>query len=509
MILFILFITGLLYVTSFFIPEIKNKKASTLFGSAHFKSKSKSMLSTDHNGIAIGDSRLSLEVSYMHAILLAPTGQGKTTRLVLPSLISHLHDCKSNILLIDVKSEMTQMLSPVYEKNGYKVLTLDFDNPSSSFGYNPLAQCKTEDDIKQLAHDLYAISTSKSKASEAIWAIGAKKLISIGLSCILNAPDPKLHTIDALIKLLSMLENGTLKAEYFVRTNAPDEDVWERFQSFQNLETKIKLGYTASAQASLDIWDLKSIRHLTSFDTFPLDKLRKEKVAIFLKLRTGTSSKYGAFLSLFFTQLFRHLLNTPLSKNDRPLFLYLEEFQNIKRIPMFEKSIALLRSKKVSVTCITQNISAIDYVYGKEISNTILANTNTLIALPGIREERTLAYLEKLMGHKTEEFYVSGRLQLSRRSLMTQSEIRRMNHCLLIHGNNQPEKFSPIPIYKNQELMDKAGLVSIDGEIRYKDPNYTPKNINTLPPYEPVTIKKMLEPEKEEIREKLTEILSE
>ena len=509
MIVIILLAIVVLYLGSFFVPNLKEKTKSTRYGSAYFREDS--ILSEKNRGFTIDGVRsLSVKKSYRHGFLVAPTGSGKTTQILLPSMINHALNGNANVIIVDPKAELTPLLTPVYEKNGYKVLCLDFENPLKSLGYNPLnkQQCKTEDDVKQLAHDLFSISTSNARNSEAIWSVGAKKILSVLINCILNLEDTKLHTLDTLIQVLGFLEDGSPKGEYFVKTNSPNERVWQQFLSFKNSELKIKLGFLASAFTIIDAFDTEKIRHLTSHNTFPFEELRTEKLAIFLKLQD--SSKYSSFLSLFFTQLFRFLLNTPLCAGDRDFFIYLEELPAIKRINLLHNSVALLRSKKVAIMSVTQNLSALDRIYGKENTNTLLSNSASIIVLPGVREERTLAYIEKIMGHKTVEKYVSGRPMVSRRSLLDQSEIRTLqNSGIFIYAEHPPEKLKNIvPIYNNPSLMKKAGLISSVSEVlQYKEP-YTPITDATLPPYEPVTIDMILDPEKHEAEIELEKILA-
>jgi len=448
-----------LFLLSYVLPVDLSQKT---LGSARFSTGS--VLKKESNGFVIdGVHALDLKNSFRMGALLASTGSGKTTSVLVPSIIKNA-DHGLNIIALDPKHELHELTNWILEKRGYNVHVLDLDNVEYSISFNPVRNCKTENALRELAGDLYQISHGSSSSSDAIWSIGAKNLISIYLSCMLNMPS-RYKCLDTLITLLSHTEDGTPRCEYFVQAYGGNAEL-QKFATFQRQDVKVKMGYLSTALAALHGLDTLNIRSLSAGDTFDFSELRSEKTALFLKLPAGSNSS-GMYQSLFFTQLFRYLLRTDVQKEDRPILMYLEELPSIAKISLLPKAKMLLRSKRVGICSVAQNIEALEAVYGKQDTNTILANSNSLIALPGIRDERTLRYLSILMGEQTVESYSmnSNQVRMDKKPLLNMSETRTMDFGLFIHGNHQPEKITPQPIYMNQELMKLANLISVDERL--------------------------------------------
>lgn len=407
---------------------------------------------------------------------------GKTTKYTLPNVLS----LDASMVITDTKGEVFDLCAPYLHQKGFQIITLDFQSIDKSIRFNPLLRPESESAKKQLAMSLFDMSNAGTK-TEGIWRLGAVRLLEILLRCMKNLPDQRYATIGTLIYLLNHVEDGTKLVSEFVIKYAPDEETKDRFASFSSQEVKIKLGQLSSALACLTPFDTQEIKTLTAADTVNFDMFRKKKTALFLKLPIGKSSRYSPLLSLFYTQFFHHLLNTPIADDELPIYFILEEFANLKRIPDFERTIALIRSKKVSLSLIIQNISQLDHVYGKDIANTILSNTASLLIYPGIREERTLKYVQQLLGTSTKETFTPGAfgMQLVSRPLMTMDEIRTLptNKGIFIFGNQYGQKIHPLPIYKNKALMNRSGITSANSQLKATHPYEQPLALTstTLP----------------------------
>ena len=76
-----------------------------------------------------------------HAMIIGSTGSGKTTGFALPFLnwMSAKKD-KPNIIVSDPKQEQYRLTASHFINNGYKVVTLDFNNYRASDCWNPLTK---------------------------------------------------------------------------------------------------------------------------------------------------------------------------------------------------------------------------------------------------------------------------------------------------------------------------------------------------------------------------------
>ncbi len=376
------------------------------------------------------------------------------------------------MIITDPKSELYALTAARLSQKGFYVQAIDFGNIQHSMRYNPLSRVNTQLEIKQFATSLYDMS-NKGTSSEGIWRQGAIRLLETIIRSLKNYPDPRYHTMANLIHIFNHIEDGTDTIKTFVERYAPNQDTRDRFNSFLKAEVKIRLGQHGSSITCLNPFDTDEIKILTAQDDIEFSLFRNHKTALFLKTPIGLGSQYTSILSLLYAQMFKHYLNTPITLDDEPILFLLEEFGVLKRLPAMEKTIALIRSKRVSINMVVQNIAQIDHVYGKEICDTIIANTASLIVLPGIKDDRTLTMVQNLLGKTTKETYsVSSGVRITPRPLMTKDEIRTLpkGEGLFFFGNDYGQKIRTLPLYKNYDLMERSGLISKHGALQALEP---------------------------------------
>lgn len=81
-----------------------------------------------------------------HHVIIGSTGSGKTTQIVVPSIIS-VTDSGASMILFDPKGELYKLMSPYLEARGYTCRLLDYTDPSSGVCFNQMQL------INQYYHD--------------------------------------------------------------------------------------------------------------------------------------------------------------------------------------------------------------------------------------------------------------------------------------------------------------------------------------------------------------------
>lgn len=465
------FIGLLLLVGVPFILDYFKRAQGTRYGSSKF-GYNHAMLSRYNNGLVINgnDARMKDQDSFKHTLLVAPTGSGKTTSYILPNTLI----LDSSLIISDVKGEIFSNCNGRLKAKGYDIQVLDLSDVSKSLRFNPLLRLKTDQDIKGFAEMLFDISNNGAK-TEGIWKQGACSLMAMIISCLKNAPEEHCNMANLIHVIESMnFESGCKELEEFIVKYRPDAETVVRFDRFRRQRESISSGQWSSALACLSAFDTNAMRQLTATDDFDFQSLRKRKTALFLRLPVSRSESYAPFLTVFYAQLFDHLLNTSVEDSDQSIYCLLDEFGNLKAIPGFDEVCSLIRSKRVSLSLVVQNIKQISNAYGSEKATTILANCASTIAFSGIKDKETLEMLQHQIGVSTYTEYDSerGKNIESRRDLMTKDEIRRLNkgELLFLHGNIQPLKLSITPIYENTALMRENGIKSKNGKLVSKYP---------------------------------------
>lgn len=170
------------------------------------------------------------------------------------------------------------------------------------------------------------------------------------------------------------------------------------------------------------------------------------KTAIFLALpdEDPTFNFLAAiFYQCLFDSIIRRCRTYPGECLATPLHCFLDEFANVGRIPNFDKLVATIRSRKVSVSIILQTIAQLKTMY-KDSWETIVGNCDSVLFLGG-NEQSTTEWLSKLLGKETIDIRttsdskgVSGshttNYQRTGRELLTPDELAQLDNDKCIYN---------------------------------------------------------------------------
>ena len=83
------------------------------------------------------EKNLYIDNKERHNLLIGSTGSGKTQAIILPMIKQSLL-AKESLLINDPKGELYKTAAGEFQKEGYKVFAIDFDNPLFGNSWNPL-----------------------------------------------------------------------------------------------------------------------------------------------------------------------------------------------------------------------------------------------------------------------------------------------------------------------------------------------------------------------------------
>lgn len=101
-------------------------------------------------------------------------------------------------------------------------------------------------------------------------------------------------------------------------------------------------------------------------------------------------------LSLFIDLVIKHILSLPES-NNRRVFIILDEFTSLQRLPTIVRGLELGRSKGLGIWIATQDIAQIQKLYSQEVAHTIVNCCNTIISF-SVNDPNSQEYLSKVFG---------------------------------------------------------------------------------------------------------------
>jgi type IV secretion system protein VirD4 len=141
----------------------------------------------------------------------------------------------------------------------------------------------------------------------------------------------------------------------------------------------------------------------------------------------------------------------------------MDEFSNVALPDEFDKLLATMRSREISVSIILQNLAQLKALFEKQWES-IVGNCDEFLYLGG-NEQSTHEYVSKLLGKETIDLNTYGRSQgrsgsystnwqLSGRELMTPDEVRMLdNRCaLLFIRGEQPVRDLKYDILKHPNV---------------------------------------------------------
>ena len=404
--------------------------------------------------------------------VIGGSGSGKTRFFVKPNLMQ-MH---SSYVVTDPKGTVLQecgkMLRkgrPKRGKNGnvtyepYKIKVFNTIDFNKSMHYNPFAYIRPEtreQDILKFVEVLVKNTTSKDAKGDDFWVKAEKLLYQAYIALIFTTCPKEEQNIETLVEFL---DNSWSDDEEFEEENA-------NYSKFRNLEPtaeqrslgrfairqykayKLAAGKTAksiliSCSTRLAPFSIDKVLEITQYDEMQLDTIGDELTALFVII-SDTDSTFNFLVAIMYSQMF-NLLCTKADNNPDGsgrlkyhVRCLLDEFANIGEIPEFDKLIATIRSREISVSIILQTKSQLKAKY-KDNADTIEGNCDTMLFLGG-KEKTTLKDLSESLGKETIDLFNTNitkgqsessgvNYQKTGRELKTQDELQVMDNsqCIL------------------------------------------------------------------------------
>jgi len=376
----------------------------------------------------------------------------------------------------------------IYEPYQIKVFnTIDFNK---SMHYNPFAYIRPEtreQDILKFVEVLVKNTTSKDAKGDDFWVKAEKLLYQAYIALIFCTCPSEQHNFETLIEFINASEcrendesfmNSMDYAFYYLEKwldnswtdneEFPEEaKVYNRLKGLEPNDEQKSLGRFAirqykayklaagktaksiliSCSTRLAPFSIDKVLEITRYDEMQLDTIGDRLTALFVII-SDTDSTFNFLVAIMYSQMF-NLLCTKADNNPDGsgrlkyhVRCLLDEFSNIGEIPEFDKLIATIRSREISVSIILQTKSQLKTRY-KDSAETIEGNCDTMLFLGG-KEKTTLKDLSESLGKETIDLFnininrgqsesTGVNYQKTGRELKTQDELQIMDNseCIL------------------------------------------------------------------------------
>ena len=417
----------------------------------------------------------------LNVLVVGGSGAGKTRFYAKPNIMQ----CNSSFIIADPKGEMLRSVAPLLLENGYDVKVFNLITPQNSDGYNPFTYIRTDEDVMRLITNLIQNTTPKNaQQNDPFWEKSEIALDTALMLYLLHEAPPDEQNFEMLMFLI---ENAAVEEEdddykspvdkLFdgLENENPEHIALKQWKIFKQASGKTAKSILISAAVRLAAFNLPEIARMTSYDNLDLGSMGEKKKAVFCVIPDNDNS-FNYLVGMLYTQAFQELYYRADHKYGGelpiPVHFVMDEFANVALPDNFERLLATMRSRRISVSIIIQNMAQLKALF-KDSWESLVGNCDTMLYLGG-NEQSTHEYISKMLGKETIDTRTRGitrgshgssntNYQNAGRELLTLDEVRLLdnsNALIFIRGEKpiMDKKFD-ILSHPNIKFTSDGGAV--------------------------------------------------
>ena len=417
----------------------------------------------------------------LNVLVVGGSGAGKTRFYAKPNIMQ----CNTSFIIADPKGEMLRSVAPLLLEKGYDVKVFNLITPSNSDGYNPFTYIRTDEDVIKLITNLIQNTTPKNaQQNDPFWEKSEIALDTALMLYLLHEAPPEEQNFEMLMFLIENAAAMEDDDEYQspvdllfqgLEDENPEHIALKQYKIFKQASGKTAKSILISAAVRLAAFNLPEIARMTSYDNLDLGSMGEKKKAIFCVIPDNDNS-FNYLVGMLYTQAFQELYYRADHKHGGelpiPVHFVMDEFANVALPDNFERLLATMRSRRISVSIIIQNMAQLKALF-KDSWESLGGNCDTMLYLGG-NEQSTHEYISKMLGKETIDTRTTAiprgshgtsntNYQNARRELLTLDEVRLLdnsNALIFIRGEKpiMDKKFD-ILSHPNIKLTADGGAV--------------------------------------------------
>lgn len=415
----------------------------------------------------------------LNILVCGGSGAGKTRFFAKPNIMN----ANTSFVCLDPKGELLRDTGNLLREKGYDIKVIDLINMEKSHCYNPFVYIRNDNDVQRLVTNLFKNTTPKgSQSQDPFWDQAAQMLLlALVLYLHYEAPEDEQNFPMVMEMIRSgevMEDNDEYRSpldELFDRLEMrePDHIALKYYRNYRSGSGKTLKSIQITLVSRLEKFNLDSLASITRTDEMKLWSLGEKKTAIFAVIPDNDSS-FNFIVGLLYTQLFQQLYyQADVVHGGRlPIHVHfvMDEFANVALPDEFDKLLATMRSREISVSIIIQNLAQLKTLFEKQWES-IVGNCDEFIYLGG-NEQSTHEYVSKLLGKETIDTNTYGQSkgrngsystnwQIAGRELLMPEEVRMLDNrysLVFIRGERPVRDFKyDILKHPNVKLTTDGG----------------------------------------------------
>ncbi len=391
--------------------------------------------------------RMWVDDSENHTLVIGVTGSGKTTAVVDP-LIYSLCKHGESMVITDPKGEIYKNHAELLKARGYKIVVLNFRDPTRGNAWNPLTlpyklyKAGNIDKAVELVDDVALNILQDKKAQDPFWEKSASDYFSgcaLGLLEDATEEEVNLNSISYMTTIgeEKLPGNSTYIKEYFT-LKGESSSPYVFASNTINSPTDTRGGILSVFRQKIRLFaSREQLSEMLAYSDFNMRDIGQEKTAVFMIIHDEKTT-YHALATIFIKQCYETLIDVAQANGGKLPYrtnFILDEFANMPPLKDVTTMVTAARSRAIRFTFIIQNFAQLNEVYGKEDAETIRSNCGNLMYLL-TTELAALEEISKLCGEvksKKDDKTAS-------QPLVTVSDLQKlkMNEVIILRNRMNP-----------------------------------------------------------------------
>ncbi|MCL2400015.1 MAG: type IV secretory system conjugative DNA transfer family protein [Defluviitaleaceae bacterium] len=353
-----------------------------------------------------------------HILIVGGSGSGKSSCIAIPTL----RLWQSPVLVVDIKGELYEKSHRTRRQWGNKQIVLD-PKARSHYGYEPFIFIRVSSNPYAEAKDLSEILIPiPPQTLDPNWLEGARSILR---ACIFHFYED--YTFLEMVEKLSFMTSKTVIKMLF---DSDRPHVKQLISRFVELSEKQLGGYYEPFGKALEPFGHdENIKYILSREdnVSPNDLEKGHDIFII----PPDLSAFHPILNLIISQFLINFKNRIVNNSTKHILFMLDEFANIGKMPRIAEAMATVRSQKVTICSIIQDLGQLDEIYGKNVRSSIISNC-AYIAILRVNDAEAQAYFSNMIGTyerikitKTEGYIINTAIRNSETIQMSEEEKHR------------------------------------------------------------------------------------
>ncbi len=430
-----------------------------------------------------------------HILIVAKTGSGKTTKLILPILYA---DCMSKVrstIIIDSKPEMWRKLAAMTrhynpEKNILLFNPLDTLN---SLSWNLLGKIEDDTDAKLIANTIImATDQPNSKSDTPFFRNNALAVLNAIMVGLLKDQQAGKDTM-SMPRVHQLIQSGNTGLKDWLAARPEARRTTQTFIDLVNSGSQNADTIMSELSMRVSQWDLGAIRATTWHNELDLESIVSKPTLFIVEFKESEIEMLRPMANVIVVELLRFLTKRAEREEGvtlpRPVSLVIDEFaSSLGRIPDIHVKLNTLRSRNVSIVAAIQSTAQVKAIY-EQNADSVLAGFSTKIFMPALdlvdsewaskeTGQMTIRFKTQSIGtnKKLIEWFASkndsSQEQVQQRAVLTPDEIGRPidNISTFFMPNTPAFQGHLVPYYKVPETKQRISeFDKVEKELKLRE----------------------------------------